>query len=274
MQKVELTKRRFATAELSAEKQRACTALASDCRMLLDEPAVLFIDGQPGGLYMPVPPEELAGARAAVERIDYQETYRTGGLKTRSRVVGFQPRVTVRRDYCTTAAMSHDMPKEHALICAGAALASRYFKEYLPEAFAAHEKVVQAQVKPGWMLPGSAYTSGIVNWDNRLNYHCDSGNFPGTWNAMLTFKKDLEGGHLAIPELDVTLAVRDATLSIFNAQALMHGVTPFRKTSPRGYRYTIVYYALSGMCHCGTPAEELERIRAVKTQRELKRRAP
>lgn len=269
MRRVDLKRRQVDVAALKLTE----APKPGDYSQIIDEPALLYVDGELAGIYAEVPPEALSGVRAAVERIEYSETYRTGGLKTRSRVVGFQPRVTVRRDYCGVAALAKESPKEHALICQGATLSSAYFKEHLPAPYVEHERIVLEKTKPCWVLPKAAYTSAIVNWNNQLNYHCDSGNYPGTWNAMLTFKRDLEGGHLAIPELDIALAVRDSTLSIFNAQALLHGVTPFRKTSPRGYRYTIVYYALQGMGLCGSPAEELARIRQVKTAREVKRRS-
>lgn len=241
--------------------------------IFIDEPTVLYMDGRPAGLYVPMPPEEVAPMRAALQSLEYQETYRTNGLKTRSRVVGYQPRITIRRDYCTTAILASENPQAHSTICAGAALASEYFRQLFPAEAAEQEALVREQTKECWILPNSWYTSGICNWDNQLRYHFDAGNFVGTWNAMFTFKRDLEGGFLAVPELDLCFAVRDGTLSIFNAEALLHGVTPFKKLSPRSYRYTVVFYALKQMCNCGTPAEELERIRRVKTEREHRRRS-
>lgn len=243
----------------------------SDYAHVIDEDCVLFLDGKPVGLYMKLPEVELAPIRAAVQRIEFFKGFRTQGLKSQSRVVGFQPRVTVRRDFCTVAALARDAPGEHQAICHGAALSSAALQEHVPEVWKAHEQVVTEKVKPEWILPRSRYTSGIVNYNNPLRYHHDAGNLPGTWNAMLTFKKDIEGGFLAVPELDLAFAVRDGTLSIFNAQGLLHGVTPFKKSSPTAHRYTLVYYALSGLCHCGTAAEELARIKQVKTQREKKR---
>lgn len=251
--------------------ERAREPTPGDYSTLIDEDCILTMGGKAVGLYMHLPEKELAPIRAAVQRIEYSRTYRTGGLKTQSRIVGYQPRVTVRRDFCTVAALAREAPGPHNVVCSGAALASRELATHVPEVWAAHAGVVEAKVKPEWRLPDSAYTSGIVNYNNPLRYHHDAGNIPGTWNAMLTFKKDIEGGFLAVPELDVAFAVRDGTLSIFDAQGLLHGVTPFRKCSATAHRYTIVYYALAGMCLCGTAAEELARIKTVKTQREKKR---
>lgn len=269
--RVELQKREMDTKAM----WRKVAPKPEDCSRLIDESCELWMEGRPVGIYLVLPESEVSPIRQAVQNIKYASGYRTVGLKSTSRVIGFQPRVAIRHDYCTAAALAHEDPQAHNALCSGAAIASRYFEQYLPEAFNEQEEFVRGKVRPEWILPnGGFYTSGICNWNNLLRYHFDAGNIPGTWNAMLTFKKDIQGGHLAIPELDVALAVRDGTLAIFNAQGLIHGVTPFRKLSPKAYRSTIVFYALQGMCHCGTPVQELERIRQVKTLREQKRRGP
>lgn len=253
-------------------RERAPTV--NDYSRVIDEDCVLYLDGAPVGLYMKLPEAELAPIRAAVQRIEFIKGYRTQGLKSTSRVVGFQPRVTVRRDFCTVAALAREAPGAHQAICDGAALSTRELLRHVPEVGGKHAAIVSEKVKPEWTLSNSSYTSGIVNYNNPLRYHHDAGNLPGTWNAMLTFKKDIEGGYLSVPELDIAFAVRDGTLSIFNAQGLLHGVTPFKKCSTTAHRYTLVYYALAGLCHCGTATEELARIKLVKTQREKKRAAP
>lgn len=267
--RIDLTSREMDTKSM----QRKVVPDPSHYSRVIDEPCILYVDGEPGGLYLTPPTEQTGQIRQAVQQIEYQSTARTGGLKTTSRVIGYQPRITVRRDFCTAAALARENPSAHIALCSGAALASQYLRHYFPEQTAVQEATVRKDTRPEWILPDTHYTSGICNWNNQLRYHFDTGNFPGTWNSMLTFKKDLEGGFLAVPELDIAFAVRDGSLSIFNAQGFLHGVTPFKKLSPRAYRYTIVYYALQGMCRCSSPAVELERIRTVKTQREQRRRS-
>ena len=166
---------------------------------LLDTSSLLFVDGEPAGFYVTLPEDEVFQIRQACQAIEYQSTYRTVGLRTCSRVIGFQPRLALRRDYCTSVALERESPESHSALCAGAALVAKYLQGYFPEQHAAQARIVQERVKPEWVLPGSHFTSGIVNWNSQLRYHFDAGNFPGTWNAMLTFKKDIDGGYLAIP---------------------------------------------------------------------------
>ena len=71
------------------------------------------------------------------------------------------------------------------------------------------------KVLPSWLLPGGVYTSGIINYNNYLNYHVDNGNFDNAYSAMLVFKKHTEGGYLMLPEYDVGIECADNSLLIF-----------------------------------------------------------
>ncbi len=215
------------------------------------------------------PPEDLI---SAFKHIAYIKTARAGGLKSQARVLGFLPRVTIRNDYCRSADMAAKHPREHGVFCNYARKATQIYREWAPDQYAAQQLLLAQKVKPAWQIPGSAFTSGIVNWDNPLHYHTDTGNFPGTWNAMYATAFDCAGGHLVVPELRLAFSFHKPAFVIFEAQKFLHGVTPLQKRSKLAYRYSVVYYALQGLCSClATPIEELERTQKVRTQRELKR---
>ena len=91
---------------------------------------------------------------------------------------------------------------------------------------------------------------------------------------MVVFKKDIEGGHLIIPELVIALEVEDNTVTIFNGQDILHGVSSIEYKNASAYRYSIVYYSLEQMWKCEPLGEEIKRIRKVKTEREKKRLDP
>ncbi len=67
---------------------------------------------------------------------------------------------------------------------------------------------------------------------------------------------------MAVPEYDIGLEVADQSLTLFDGQALLHGVTPFRRSGPQGYRFTVVYYSLQQMWQCLPPGEEAKRAHA------------
>ncbi len=58
---------------------------------------------------------------------------------------------------------------------------------------------------------------------------------------------------------------------MFDGQSILHGVTPINKVSPKGYRFSIVYYTLKRMWQCLEVDEELVRVRQKKTERERTR---
>ena len=120
-------------------------------------------------------------------------------------------------------------------------------------------------------MPGGIFTSGICNYNNPLRLHHDKGNFPGSWSAMFAFTHNVKGGLLVLPGYRIAFRFHKPSFIIFDGQKNLHGVSPIRYVGTGGYRYSVVYYAMNGMQNCLSAREELERIRVVKTQREVKR---
>jgi hypothetical protein len=180
----------------------------------------------------------------------------------------------MRHDYCTVTAMALNHKKQHYVITNFAKELVGYYKEYFPERYEFHNGLVEEKVMQDWTIGGSPFTSGIVNKNNQLNYHFDAGNFKGVLSNMVVFKKDVAGGYLVIPEFDIALEVADNTLSIFNGQEIMHGVSTIEYENEHAYRYSIVYYSLEQMWKCEPLDDEIARIRKLKTERERKRLDP
>jgi hypothetical protein len=64
--------------------------------------------------------------------------------------------------------------------------------------------------------------------------------------------------HLA--DYDVYLAVAHGSITIFDGQSVVHGVTPLTMAKPNSYRYTCVVYSKSAMGQCSPdPADEAHR---------------
>jgi hypothetical protein len=126
-------------------------------------------------------------------------------------------------------------------------------------------------VKNEWRITDTPFTSGIINQNNRLKYHFDSGNFDSVYSNMIVLKDNVKGGFLAVPEFDMVFECANNTIVMFDGQKIMHGVTEIYKQTPTAHRYSIVYYSLQQMWNCDTIDEELLRIREIKKLRELKR---
>jgi hypothetical protein len=89
---------------------------------------------------------------------------------------------------------------------------------------------------------------------------------------MFAFKKDIEGGYLSVPEIDMVFKCGSGSLTMFDGQGLIHGVTPIRKLSEFAVRYTVVYYSLQQMWNCITPKDEISRLRQSRAELEMRKK--
>jgi hypothetical protein len=207
----------------------------------------------------------------ALGRIKYEENTRTNGLKTRSRIFGYNPRNTVRKDFCSTTSLAYKQPREHAIVCQYGVQISGLYSEFTPETYAKHKEIMQEKVLDEWAIKETPFTSGIINKNNPLKYHFDSGNFKNVYSCMAVFKKHIRGGFLSMPEYRVGVSLPHNSVFMFDGQSVLHGVTPITKTSPDAVRYSIVYYSLQQIWNCLPLSEEIARIRNRKTERERRR---
>lgn len=256
--------------EVEIVTMKSREALRDDCKTFISEPTSVYENGKLKIVYCYLD-HQMPKLVNALKSITYSTNHRSGGLPTTSRIFGHSPRSTLRKDFCAVTSMAQEFPDQHVEICKGAKVVSGLYEQYNPELFKSHNDASKDKVRPEYHLEESPFTSGIANKDNQLRYHFDSGNFKDVWSAMLVFKNKVQGGYLSVPEYDICFELKDHSCLMFDGQGLLHGVTPFKKTDPNGYRYSIVYYSLRQMWNCLSPTEELMRIQKLKTQREYKR---
>lgn len=206
-----------------------------------------------------------------LQRIKYDKNFRSNGLPTTSRIFGFSPRLPLRKDYCTATSLAKEAPRDHAVITDYAAKVAQYYREMNPDLYAKHQADTTEHVVGDYKVKDSPFTSGIINKNNPLKYHFDTGNFRDVWSCMLVFKRDITGGFLALPQYGLGFELKHNSLFMFDGQSLLHGVTPIKKNSPRSFRYSIVYYSLREMWNCLPITDELLRIQQKRIEREEKR---
>lgn len=246
------------------------SAQESDYKTLITEDTLIRIDGKPAILYMRLG-WDFEPLKNIVRSIKYDTGVRALGLKSTSRVFGYQPRIALRRDFCTATTLAHKTPTKNRVVCDYGKEIVPIYREHFPEIFDSHTKWVGNKIKDEWKIQETPFTSGIINKNNPLKYHFDAGNIKNVCSCMLALKRSCGGGFLSLPELGLGLEIADRSLTIFDGQALLHGVTPIKKLADNSERYTIVYYTLHQMWKCETVTEELARIRKLKMERERKR---
>lgn len=247
------------------------SALESDYRTLITTDTLVTEHGVPRILYAKLPDTLTQYIRQACKNIRYDTSTRTSGLKTTSRIFGYNPRHAIRKNFCSTTSMAVEHPTEHAIICEFGKHLTELYATHFPDVYAIHESTVAAKVRDGWRIAATPFTSGIVNKNNPLKYHFDAGNLQNVLSNMVVFKRDVAGGYLSCPEFDLGFEVADNTVILFDGQNILHGVTPIKRLSPHAYRYSVVYYTLQKMWSCLPITEEIARARTVRLERERKR---
>lgn len=265
MRTIEVTKH-----DVDLSKFMKVDAKEEDAEILIDEDTIVNIDGKPAILYVKLD-ADMSALRAVVKSLKFSSGARTLGLKSQSTVFGYNPRLTVRRDYCSATVMAAKNPGRHSVIAGCAPIMVEYYKKYFPDVYNYHCALVEEKVLKEWTMAGTPFTSGIVNKNTNLRYHHDAGNFKDVLSNMIVLKHNVSGGRLVCPEYNLKFEVADSTLLIFNGQNILHGVTPIDYLSEDAYRYSIVYYSLEQMWKCMPIREELARVRDKKLERELKR---
>lgn len=245
------------------------SAKESDYKTLISEDALITTNGVPKILYMKLPVDS-SKLRAVVKKLKYSTTKRIRGLATTSTIFGYNPRNAIRKDYCSATAMAYTQPKEHAFICEFGKVLSQLYKQYFPDVYNYHNSITDKKILPEWKINETPFTSGIVNKNNPLKYHFDTGNIKEALSNMVVFKKDVQGGYLACPEFGVGFECADDSVVIFDGQSILHGVTPIKQLFPDSYRYSIVYYTLQQLWSCEPLSEEILRVR--KTHLAMERR--
>lgn len=214
------------------------------------------------------------GLLNGLRTLRYQKQQRIGSMMTNTRTFGFMPRRTLTRDCCASCALMKDAPALHVHLEDIGVWASEQLRDVNPTQYQRQREQLTAHVRPEWrMREPSLYTSGIINSNHALAYHRDGGNFKDSWNSMIVLQDDMMGGELVVPRWRAAFSFPEPTLVMMPAVTHLHGVLPLRPRSRRGYRYSVVWYSLSGMAKCESFDEELARVRRLKTERSQARTA-
>lgn len=214
-------------------------------------------------------PDDLGAYRRAILGYPMDSTVRAGGVRNVSRVFGYSARMPLmQRNCCRLCSGGTDAPEPHGVICQAAGILARRLASAVPDIAAQNRDLVRSRVLPDWILhPDAWWTSGVVNRTSPLPYHRDRNNLKA-WSAMVVLRRGVKGGHLHVPEYDLTIECRDGDVVYFGGYELIHGVTPMVRAKSDGYRFSAVYYPVAKMANCLAPAEEMERGRAARSARE------
>lgn len=258
--------------DINPKEFRGKTAQVTDYSELIEDNTIVTLNGKPLLIYIANLEEDLSRFQDVLDHVKYSTSYRSNGMLTTSRIFGYAPRNVVRNHPCRAVTMAAEQPTEHETVKKYAELADKYYSMFAPELASEHKKMTHENVLPEYRIGDSMFTSGIINHNNPLKYHFDAGNYKNVWSCMFAFKKDIEGGYLAVPEINMGFKCGNGSLTMFDGQGLLHGVTPIKKLSESAVRYTVVYYSLLQMWNCITPKDEISRLRHSRAELELRKK--
>ena len=240
-------------------------ARESDGTILVSEDTIVTEGGVPILVYIAKANMETDTFRKLLDGHKFKDFNRARsnrtGFKSKSVAFGFKPRAPLRRQPCSLSGLSRTETNMSRIIEQWTKVVMDTYEHCIPNKAGEHMRVVE-DVLRDYRLAGTVFTSGIVNQSSQLPYHFDSGNFKGAWSAMLGMKSGMEGGKLIVPKYNLALEISDGSLTFFDGQNALHGVTPIVRTKSGGHRYTIVWYSIQQMWKCLTTEEELAEVNA------------
>ncbi len=178
-----------------------------------------------------------------------------------SGVVGFLNR-TGRHglDYCRLTSWSMANPDRFAQAIPFFQAINRVFQRHMPKRYAAQMAKVR-RTDPAFVVHRTAFTTVTVNKNFRTAVHTDSGDLKEGFGVITGLcAGEFSGGELIFPKY--RSAVRFGTQDVLLCDVHEHHANgPIVGVEGQFERMSCVLYYRSGMIECGSPAEELKRLK-------------
>lgn len=233
---------------------------------LISEPVDIFYNNELVAIYRELPKEIYNISKVITKNTKPVKSSRTIGVPQLSTVYGALPRIAIREDYCRYSKKSKEERKNFYLALELNKKLSEYYKEYFPEKWKNAINFNKENILKDYRPVETPWTNINVNVNQVIKYHRDSGNNKQDLSNVLIIKNGVTGGHLSMPEYNISLHQGDGFMVFFKGQDILHGVTPCNFTSKESYRCSIVNYTLHNLKHCYPYGEELQRVKEVKTR--------
>jgi hypothetical protein len=137
---------------------------------------------------------------------------------------------------------------------------NRGFRDMMPIRWNAQMEAAK-KIDPGYLVPGTPFTTITVNKTFRTAAHYDAGDLNAGLSNLLVLSNTgkYTGGYLIAPQYRAAFNVRPGDLLLINNHEVMHGNTPIVCESEKDERISVVCYFREGMLNGG--AKEYEELR-------------
>ncbi len=178
-----------------------------------------------------------------------------------SDVVGFLNR-TGRHglDYCRLTGWSMGNPDRFAQAMPFFQKIDRVFQTHMPDRHAAQMAKVR-ETDPAFVIDRTAFTTVTVNKNFRTGVHTDSGDLKEGFGVITCLRAgEFTGGELIFPKYRVAVEFGTQDVLLCDVHEY-HANAPILGVEDEFERMSCVLYYRSGMVECGSPAEELVRLK-------------
>lgn len=238
-------------------------AQEDDVDNCIDEPCNVYCNGEKILHYDNF---DVSDIRKILPKIKFIRSTRVSGFQAHTKSFGYQAKSMLKNNPCAMSRFASEQPEYNHLILSKIPKIEQIYEREFPEKYTYHQEIVNKTLLSDWILPGSVFTSGIINRNNPILYHHDSNNFKGVCSAMLNFRDNIAGGNLVLPEYNVKFSLKNNTIIYFEGKSILHGVTPIQCFDKTSERFSIVYYSVEALKECLSCKEEIEYIKKRKTE--------
>ena len=182
-----------------------------------------------------------------------------------SATIGFYDRYP-RIPYCRQTAFMQHKPELWEKTVPFFQYVSSLLKEVNPSGWQRQKDAVM-NTHSDWIIPGTVFTTSVVNNCTLASYHQDGGDLKSGFGCMAVFRKgDFTGGDLVLPQYRVAVDLGHRDIIFFNP-CIWHGNLPYRETVGERIkdweRISIVCFFREKMQQCLCKEEELKRAKAL-----------
>jgi hypothetical protein len=181
----------------------------------------------------------------------------------RSAIVGFFTR-NPRMPFCRETAYTTAHHKEWGECLPFIQAIGELFREVAPDRYMAQMEAAR-KTHPAWIIPKTPFTTVTVNNTVSGAYHTDKGDYKAGFGVMAVFRKGTyQGADLVFPKYGVGADLQHGDVIFFDPHEV-HGNIPFSggigKEAEDWSRISMVFYFREKMLQCGSPQEELARVK-------------
>jgi hypothetical protein len=148
---------------------------------------------------------------------------------------------------------------------------SKGFEQLLPWRYE-NQMAAARKIDPGYLVPGTPFTTITVNKSFRTACHFDAGDLNSGLSNLLTLSNNgnYKGCYLVAPEYRVAVNPRPGDLLLINNHEVMHGNTQIELLDDEAERISLVCYFREKMMELGSKEYEDTRYQFVEDRRHNK----